>query len=205
MSDFPTLLASENGVSRRTVQRWCEAGKVPGAYRTKGGHWRLRKPTRVKRYWRYDDNIIDFVMRYTSEGGYRRPIPEFVLAKQIIEVAARRWADPAQPTVAEAARMIERLEWAKMVLDRELADEMEKLTASKEFNEAFEFSSVALGISDDDRLPSGLKNIPRKERSCVVYQHFKDLEERAGKIPLPDRGPQSRDGKYQANAGSGFD
>jgi hypothetical protein len=27
-------------------------------------------------------------------------------------------------------------------------------------------------------LPRGLKNIPRKERSRVVYQHFKELEER---------------------------
>ena len=29
------------GVTRRTVQRWCAAGKVPGARRTKGGHWRF--------------------------------------------------------------------------------------------------------------------------------------------------------------------
>jgi hypothetical protein len=37
MSDFPMLLAVEMGVTRRTVTRWCEAGEVPGAYRTKGG------------------------------------------------------------------------------------------------------------------------------------------------------------------------
>lgn len=26
----------------RTLRRWCEKGLVPGAYRTKGGHWRIR-------------------------------------------------------------------------------------------------------------------------------------------------------------------
>jgi hypothetical protein len=33
------------GISRSTFQRWCARGDVPGAYRTKGGHWRVRKPT----------------------------------------------------------------------------------------------------------------------------------------------------------------
>ena len=27
---------------QRTIRRWCEKGLVPGAYRTKGGHWRIR-------------------------------------------------------------------------------------------------------------------------------------------------------------------
>lgn len=35
-------------VDPRTARRWCEGGKVPGAYRTTGGHWRLRRMVRVK-------------------------------------------------------------------------------------------------------------------------------------------------------------
>ncbi|MCL4181178.1 MAG: hypothetical protein KJ072_25965 [Verrucomicrobia bacterium] len=26
----------------RTIRRWCQAGRVPGAYQTPGGHWRVR-------------------------------------------------------------------------------------------------------------------------------------------------------------------
>jgi hypothetical protein len=26
----------------RTIRRWCQLGRVPGAYQTKGGHWRIR-------------------------------------------------------------------------------------------------------------------------------------------------------------------
>ena len=43
MSDFLRTIARCLKVSERTVRRWCEDGNVPGAYRTKGGHWRLRK------------------------------------------------------------------------------------------------------------------------------------------------------------------
>jgi excisionase family DNA binding protein len=31
------------GVSDQTIRRWCEQGKYPGAYQTKGGHWRITK------------------------------------------------------------------------------------------------------------------------------------------------------------------
>ena len=121
MSDFPMALASEMGVSRRTVQRWCEARKVPGAYRTKGGHWRLRRPTRIKRYGRYDGNITNFVIRYTSERGYSpAPIPdsEFELADRIMGWLIRRRSNPAPPTLEEAASMVKPLEWLKAFLER---------------------------------------------------------------------------------------
>ena len=58
MSDFPLLLATETDVTRRTVTRWCEAGKVPGAYQTKGGHWRWRRPRSNE--W-LDENLAKFV------------------------------------------------------------------------------------------------------------------------------------------------
>jgi hypothetical protein len=181
MSDFPMLLASEMGVSRRTVTRWCEDRKVPGAFRTKGGHWRLREPRRIERCWRkYDHKIIEFVIRYTSKGGYWQPIPDLDLAwaERMVELAGRRLEGPTPVTLEEARRMIQRLEWAKMILDREMATEMEELTASKEFNDALEFSIVAKGICSDDQWPKCLKAVPRHERSRVVRQHFEDLEER---------------------------
>lgn len=40
-------IAADWGVSQRTVRRWCERGLLPGAYRTKGGHWRIRKNARI--------------------------------------------------------------------------------------------------------------------------------------------------------------
>lgn len=29
------------GVSSKTVTRWCESGRILGAIRTEGGHWRV--------------------------------------------------------------------------------------------------------------------------------------------------------------------
>jgi hypothetical protein len=41
MADFQRMIARHHDVSLRTVRRWCETGKLPGVYRTKGGTWRL--------------------------------------------------------------------------------------------------------------------------------------------------------------------
>ncbi|PWT82948.1 MAG: hypothetical protein C5B58_07325 [Acidobacteria bacterium] len=43
-SELPLYLRQTFGISRRTFERWCARGDVPGAYRTRGGHWRVRKP-----------------------------------------------------------------------------------------------------------------------------------------------------------------
>ncbi len=48
MADFQRTIADWMGVSLRTVRRWCERGELPGAYATKGGHWRIRRPSKVK-------------------------------------------------------------------------------------------------------------------------------------------------------------
>ena len=42
---LPAYLQKNFGICRRTFERWCARGDVPGAYRTRGGHWRVRKPT----------------------------------------------------------------------------------------------------------------------------------------------------------------
>lgn len=36
-----TEVAEIIGVADQTIRRWCEKGKYPDAYQTKGGHWRI--------------------------------------------------------------------------------------------------------------------------------------------------------------------
>ena len=48
MADFQRSIADQMGVSLRTVRRWCERGRLPGVYRTKGGHWRIRRPAKAR-------------------------------------------------------------------------------------------------------------------------------------------------------------
>jgi AraC-like DNA-binding protein len=177
MSDFPGLLAAEMGVSRRTVQRRCAARQVPGAYRTKGGHWRLRKPRRIQRCWgRYDDRIVDFVQRYTSDGGYGLSARQAAQLSKIMQ-----WLDENK-LVHLAASILRRLVCLRAVntptIDWQFAEEMEKLIDNKEFNNAFEFSLVVNEISEDDKLPKGWEDIPEQERLRVGPQHFRELEER---------------------------
>jgi len=54
---LPAYLRQRLGISRRTFERWCTHGDVPGSYRTRGGHWRVRKPAwaTVKRLWLHPD------------------------------------------------------------------------------------------------------------------------------------------------------
>ena len=44
---LPAYLQKYLGISRSTFQRWCTRGDVPGAYRSRGGHWRVRKHTKA--------------------------------------------------------------------------------------------------------------------------------------------------------------
>jgi hypothetical protein len=173
MSDFPLLLANEIGVSRRTATRWCAAGKIPGAYRTKGGHWRLRRPRGgVCGLIGYNQNIANFVLRYTSEEGYTPPpIDEFALALKICKWAARQLSGSTPLSRTTVKRAIEALEWAKMILNRRFVEEMEQLTATKEFNTALEFSEIALGISEADHPP-----VTRDYKSWISWKERVDPE-----------------------------
>src|SRR6476659_525336 len=42
MSVLLRSIALTFGKDLRTIRRWCARGYIPGAYRTKGGHWRIR-------------------------------------------------------------------------------------------------------------------------------------------------------------------
>jgi hypothetical protein len=181
MSDFAMLLASEMGVTRRTVTRWCAAGRVPGAYRTRGGHWRLRKPRRIQRCCQSTDSkIMEFVVRYTSYPG--EPVSERQ-ARQLNKIAL--WLDENKLVPAAASilrRLVRRREDnTPPSIDWQFAEQMEKLIDREDFNAALEFSLVAAGISDDDKLPTGWENIPMQERGRVIRQHFEDLKDRGPK------------------------
>jgi hypothetical protein len=43
MSVSLLTLAKGLGKNQRSIRRWCELGIIPGAYRSKGGHWRVRR------------------------------------------------------------------------------------------------------------------------------------------------------------------
>ena len=90
---LPTYLQKHFGICRRTFERWCARGDVPGAYRTRGGHWRVRKHTNAMfesmmhhhTKTRRDEvrNAIVFYPRYPSkilrevfDGTYRPRIAE---------------------------------------------------------------------------------------------------------------------------------
>jgi len=52
MSDFTlSQIAPFIEKDSRTLRRWCQAGVVPGAYQTPGGHWRIRGESRKKIIW----------------------------------------------------------------------------------------------------------------------------------------------------------
>lgn len=166
MSDFPLLLAKEMGVTPRTVRRWCHQGKIPGAYRTKGGHWRLRRTHgRLKCTYK----IACFVLRYTSPDGYSPPFEfnEIAIAMALGKAAVRKLTNPAGSS-GDALRAIRQLEIAKMLLEKHIAEEMEELTAMPVFNDALEFSNVAKGLADGE-LPANPRN----------FAEWKEFEERA--------------------------
>lgn len=41
-------VATELGITRRTLNRWCAKECVPGAHKTKGGHWRIPLDVEIK-------------------------------------------------------------------------------------------------------------------------------------------------------------
>ncbi len=166
MSDFPLLLAGELAVTRRTVIRWCGEKKIPGAYRTKGGHWRLRKPRRIAAGC--NSTIASSVWRYTSEMGYTRPIEEQEekLLNRFIKWVSHLNPNPNPSLVSAeaAAKIIQTLRWGGMLLDRQIEEEMNDLTALDEFNDALEFSMVANEVCRDDmRDFASLKSLKERE------------------------------------------
>jgi hypothetical protein len=125
---------------------------------------------------RYNDRIIEFVVRYTWVAGQPLSARQAAQLNKIVQ-----WLDDlclVPATVSIGRRMVRRQADNTPTIDWQFAEEMEKLVESKDFNDALEFSLVATGISDDDKLPMGWENIPLQERGPAIRQHFEDLKER---------------------------
>jgi hypothetical protein len=196
------LLATEMGVTRRTVARWCAAGKVPGAYRTRGGHWRLRKPRRETCWGRYDDKIVEFVVRYTRVPGDPLSARQAAQLNKIALWLDRNKLIPAAVSIGK--RLVRGDNNTPPSIDWQFAEEVEKLIDGKDFNDALECSLVLKGISEDDKLPMGLANIPMQEKGRVIRQHFEDLKDRDPKkyhlLTEPDMRKMMHPRAYEARA-----
>ena len=66
-------VAKSLGKNPRTIRRWCERRFVPGAYRTKGGHWRIRKMT-LKTVTIIQNRVSSFARRRSPQPEYLREI-----------------------------------------------------------------------------------------------------------------------------------
>lgn len=74
------FLAEKLAKTSRQVREYCKKGLVPGAYQTKGGHWRVR----------YEDDTVDRVR--DAVGGSSRRRSEAWLIKRL-----RKWAETDAP------------------------------------------------------------------------------------------------------------
>jgi hypothetical protein len=151
---------------------------------------------------RYDDRIIEFVVRYSSVAGQPLSARQAAQLSKIVQ-----WLDdlclfPA--TVSIGRRMVRRQADNTPTIDWQFVAEMEKLVESKDFNDALEFSLVATGISDDDKLPTGWENIPLQERGPAIRRYFDELKDRDPKkyhlLREPDMPKMMRPRAYEVTA-----
>src|SRR5262249_52644268 len=140
-------------------------------------HWRLRKPRPETCWERYDDKIVEFVVRYT-------PVPGDPVSARQAEQLGRimRWLDEKKLVPAAASilgRLVRRrADDTPPTIDWQFAEEMEKLINRKDFNDALEYSVVAKGICEDDKLPMDWEKVPIEGKGRVLRQHFEDLKDR---------------------------
>jgi predicted site-specific integrase-resolvase len=85
-------LADRLGISDRQLRRYAEAGKIVGAYTTKGGHWRLRgsiTDARVERARK--------VLRLTPLIALNRRKEHFRKANLVIKDVQKQWKQTFEP------------------------------------------------------------------------------------------------------------
>jgi len=76
-------VAKSLGKNPRTIRRWCERGFVPGAYRTKGRHWRIRKLT-MKTLAIIQERVASFARRRSPQPEYLREIYNNITASLML-------------------------------------------------------------------------------------------------------------------------
>jgi hypothetical protein len=62
-----------------------------------------------------------------------------VLLNSVVQWAEHYFANPVTLSPDNARPIKQSLEWAKMVLERQVTEKMEELTACKDFSDALEF------------------------------------------------------------------
>jgi hypothetical protein len=87
-----SFLAALTGMTRQHVTRLCRAGKVPGAYQSKGGHWRCRWSAMLARW--VNENLSHKGAVGAAHGGWtkraQRLDDEILACAEVIKFAQSR-------------------------------------------------------------------------------------------------------------------
>ncbi len=83
----PAALARHLGYSPRTVREYCKSRLIPEAYRTQGGHWRIRLPLSVKTRFRLLKLLGDWPSGgRDAEGEFEADSAENLLPSQLCQM-----------------------------------------------------------------------------------------------------------------------
>jgi excisionase family DNA binding protein len=106
-------VAQALGKSVRTIQRWCQAGKLPGAYRA-GRPWRIPRSALDAPYRGAVDRFAD--------GPIAEALPTLRAATALLERIDGALADADERTVDRLLHVLEALEAKAAVVGRHAAD-----------------------------------------------------------------------------------
>jgi hypothetical protein len=102
-------IAEMIGVSRQHVTRLCRHGAVPGAYQSKGGHWRAR----------WSGELVEWVRVNTTKLEQPFPTDELALLRLLDETLRRQAAvDRVAKAVRQESRRLERRTQQILVLGK---------------------------------------------------------------------------------------
>jgi len=92
------------GRSQRAIREWCKKGQIPEAYKTRGGHWRIRMPLSAKTRFLLNTRASDWPFKkFGKNGDFQGDWnPEFAEWLMIAQVYQQRLGEPFPvPTIAE--------------------------------------------------------------------------------------------------------
>lgn len=90
--------------THRQIQRWAESGKIPGAYRLKRGHWRVRNCRAFRRWWGSHDAKCR--LSWAIEGDTEQKRQQWV--QRMVQNLPRDWVARLSK-IKEEEPMIQRL------------------------------------------------------------------------------------------------
>jgi Helix-turn-helix domain len=88
----PAQLARLLDCSQRTAREYCKSGLIPEAFRTRGGHWRIRMPLSVKTRYELEKRQADWPfkgMKGDFGGDWNPDLAEWLLLAQLFEADIR--------------------------------------------------------------------------------------------------------------------